>query len=100
MSHAASAVQAVFRLDFVGRAFCDAVLWTDRQALAAADTAVCNDITFFGNRSIAQCIAFTENRIDTQIEIFNLCVFDTKDNANFAGIVGIDVGKIGLFFKD
>lgn len=86
------AVQAMFLHNLIWPARFDTSLGTVCHTLAAADAILRDIITFFCNIGISHDITFPEDRIHTEIEIFNLRIFYTKDNADLPCIVWVNIG--------
>lgn len=83
---AVPAVQAVFLLNLKRLSRPDTPLGTVLCTGSAADALLCDLISFLRNLSLPHGIALPEDRVHSQIEIFNLRVSYHKYNANLSRI--------------
>ena len=100
MLKAAAAAETVFLFDFKRLPRLDTALRTMFHTCPAADTIFCNLITLFYNPAAAEGITLSENRVNIKIEIFNLTVFNHKNNTDVSCITRINIGQIRLFLKN
>lgn len=81
----------MFLLYLIRLSLYNAVLRTASLTFSTIYTAVGNNISLFRNRSCSERIAFSENWIYTEIEIFNFSVLYLKNNANLPCIIRINI---------
>lgn len=93
-------MKAVFLLNLIRSPRSNTSLRTFCLTGSAADAAVGDYISLFLYCSISQRINLAENRIDTEIKVFDISLIDAKDDADITGVAGIDIGEIRLFFED
>lgn len=97
---AVSAVQTVLLMDDTGTSFLNRLLRADTDTFSTADTFIRNQVSLWRNFSVSNRVAFPENRIHSQIKIFDGHISYTENDADTAGVSGINVRKIRLFFKN
>ena len=90
----------MFLLDKIRLSLRNALLRTTLLTFPAPDTAICDDISFFGNRSRSERITFPEDRLYAKIKVFDLGVFYLENDPDLSGITRINIGEIGLLCKD
>ena len=78
----------------------DAGLGAAFYAFSAADAPLCDLIALGCNAAVSKKIAFSENRVDAEIEVFYSGVPDFENDAYFPRVFRINVGKVGLFLKN
>lgn len=97
---AAAAVQAMFLHDLIGLAGFDTVLGTVFRARSAADTLVGYLVTFLLYPAVSDNIVLPEDRMNSQIEIFNFHITNRKNNPDLSCIIWVYIGKVRLLLKN
>ena len=96
---AISAMQTVFLMYNARGALFNSPLRADTDTFSTTNTGIGNHISFRCNFPVPDCVAFPENRIYAEIEILDRHILYTEDNADIAGVSGVYIGEIRLFFK-
>src|SRR5699024_351988 len=97
---AVAAVQAVLRLDRIGLARRDAALRAVGRAAPAADAGIGDAVTLRRGLPAVDRVGLAEDRPHAEVEILDRRLPDHKDDADIAGVAGVDVRKIGLLRED
>ena len=98
---AIAAMQTMLLLDLIGRPRLDAPLRAVLCTASAANTGIRDLIPPHCGLPLADGITFSENRVDSEMEILNFRVCYLKYNTGcVSGIARVHVGQVGLFSKD